>query len=241
MYSQCEPTNLISDASFEIDAMYFGMYESVCESTSEYSCVWERNDGGEITNSNAYDGNYSWKTNSGSVIQMPPIGLSPNTNYILSCWVNTLESQEEYVINIGSASNTWIGPTDGWEKISLSFTTGIDNLTRTLGFACYTGEAYFDLFELCAFSTLVVEDETPQSKVSIYPNPSKGIVNIDLNKLGRNKNVSIKVFNAIGQLVFQNKHIKQDDYRFYLNDAPGLYFIEINSNNRKQYFKLIKE
>lgn len=240
LYAQCESTDLIKDPSFEIDAMHIGS-DGECVSTQDYSCVWQRNDGGVITNTMAYDGEYSWVTNAGSATQ-DSIDLSPNTDYILSCWINTSYS-DEYSISIGTFGIiSGVGPTEGWEKISLPFTTAEENLSDVrLALACHVGETYFDLFELCAFPPLSVEEETLLSDISIYPNPSKGLTNIDLTHLERHKKVNIKVFNPMGQLVIQAIDIKQEFFQFYLNDAPGVYFIEINSGHKRKYFKLIKE
>lgn len=241
MFSQCEPTSLIIDPSFEIGGPTF---EEGCSSTPEDSCVWQVNDGGEITNEIAYDGIYSWKTNAGSAYQ-EAIELSPNTDYILSCWINTMTTSE-YSVTISNTSETfatgvWVGPTDGWEMVSLSFTTASDNLSVMLELACYTDTAYFDFFELCGSSILTIDDETLLSTISMYPNPTKGVVTINLNTLEEDERVDLKVFNSIGQLVFQDKVLKQDNYQFHLNEASGLYFIEVTSKDKKHYFKLIKK
>jgi len=87
--------------------------------------------------------------------------------------------------------------------------------------------------------TLSVDNYTTElNTTSVFPNPSKKLVNIDLGNL---KNVDLKVFNRIGQLVYQKEKIMQSNYQFELNQPSGIYFIQISSFEKKQYHKLIKE
>ncbi len=74
--------------------------------------------------------------------------------------------------------------------------------------------------------------------ISIYPNPNKGLITVDLDNL---KDVSIAVKNTIGQLVHQTEHINTPAYQFKLQVIPGIYFIEISTNNINKKYKLIME
>ncbi len=74
--------------------------------------------------------------------------------------------------------------------------------------------------------------------ISIYPNPNKGLITVDLDNL---KDVSIVVKNTIGQLVYQTEHINTPAYQFKLQVIPGIYFIEISTNNINKKYKLIME
>ncbi len=238
-YAQCDPTTLIIDPSFEIGGPTF---EEGCSTTPEDPCVWQVNDGGEIVSGIAYDGDYSWKTNGGSATQ-EPIALSPNTTYALSCWVNTATTAP-YGIAIRSTTQTfatgeWQGPTDGWEKIAVAFTTGTDNLTATVELACHTSTAYFDLFELCE-GILDIESATFLNEISFYPNPSNGAVFINSDKFIDDKKIHIKVFNLIGEIIYEEENISLDNYQLNLGDTAGMYFIEVNTETIKRSFKLIK-
>ena len=73
-------------------------------------------------------------------------------------------------------------------------------------------------------------------EVSIYPNPSEGMVNIDLGNLD---NVSIKVLSLSGRMVYQKESINTSVYQFELNEAPGIYFFEITFRGKKQQIKLV--
>ena len=76
------------------------------------------------------------------------------------------------------------------------------------------------------------------NNVSIYPNPTKGVVNIYLGSL---KKATINVFNLNGQLISHNENINTPTFQFELKEAPGFYFIEVISQEEKQQYKLIKK
>ena len=74
--------------------------------------------------------------------------------------------------------------------------------------------------------------------VNIYPNPNKGLVNINLGDL---KEVIVKVFNTQGQIVHQKTNINTPTYQFEITEAKGIYFIELNADGKTKRFKVIKD
>ena len=97
-----------------------------------------------------------------------------------------------------------------------------DNLSWVTGFNCVVTS---------------VTEETFQSKINLYPNPSAGLINLELNDL---KNVKIEVRNVHGKLIYSAENINTNNYQFELKGAAGIYFLEINSQDKRQQLKLIK-
>lgn len=87
-------------------------------------------------------------------------------------------------------------------------------------------------------SILGFNNNTVFNDVSIYPVPNQGSVNVELGTLN---DVTIKVFNTSGQLVYQQANIKLSNIEFDINEEPGLYFVEVKSNDKQQTYKLILE
>ncbi|MDW3210168.1 MAG: T9SS type A sorting domain-containing protein [Reichenbachiella sp.] len=73
--------------------------------------------------------------------------------------------------------------------------------------------------------------------ININPNPTNGIVNIDL---GTASEVSIKVFTILGKLVHANEHMNTSFYQFELKGEPGVYLIELTMKGKVSEFKMIK-
>jgi PKD repeat protein len=85
-----------------------------------------------------------------------------------------------------------------------------------------------------------VEDHVQEKAALAFPNPTNGLVNIDLTGL---KDVSFKVFDVTGKMVFFDDNIDVSDssYMFELEEKKGLYIIEMYSEGSIKRIKLIKE
>lgn len=81
--------------------------------------------------------------------------------------------------------------------------------------------------------------EVAKGKANLYPNPTTGLVTIDLPVVA--KKVKVQVYNTVGQLVdtidFQN--IKKQDY--VINTPAGVYNVVVTADENKQSFKVIKK
>jgi len=76
------------------------------------------------------------------------------------------------------------------------------------------------------------------SNVNVYPNPTNGNVTIDLGGL---TDVSVKVTNLIGEVIYEDHKISNSTYNLYIEEAAGLYFVEISNENNKEVIKLLVE
>jgi len=89
-------------------------------------------------------------------------------------------------------------------------------------------------FEYSNIVTVEIESED----VSIYPNPTKGYVNI---KKGKNLEGVVRVTDLFGRLIAEQK-LTQDNSEFDLFGQPnGIYLIEIQTGNQKAVKKIVKK
>lgn len=80
----------------------------------------------------------------------------------------------------------------------------------------------------------------PKSEVTIYPNPSNGNFNVELN-LAASQNVTIKVMNVLGSVVSTKSlsNISTGIYTIDLsNEATGVYFVEVSSATERSVKKI---
>lgn len=93
----------------------------------------------------------------------------------------------------------------------------------------YTRLVYFTYWPKCFNSTVSVNDlKSADEAVTVYPNPSNGIVNIDLQGVLAN-NATIEVYNAMGQLVIV-KNFTEASGKFEIDltgNASGVYTIKL--------------
>lgn len=84
------------------------------------------------------------------------------------------------------------------------------------------------------------ENKNISRKLWIYPNPTNGNININLDH--NSENASIKVYDLTGKIIYES--VINNTYRtnINLNDfAAGLYFLEIKEGDFKQVEKIIKQ
>ena len=86
-------------------------------------------------------------------------------------------------------------------------------------------------------SSVGIEENTPLNEIVIYPNPTNGIVNIELGELN---DVSIQVLDLNGKLMYEHYNITTPVHQFNLSGSDGVYFINIGTDGKYQRYKLVK-
>ncbi|MNK00386.1 BNR/Asp-box repeat protein [compost metagenome] len=87
-------------------------------------------------------------------------------------------------------------------------------------------------------STAGIHETEPEKMVTIFPNPSTDIVNLDFTN---NQPKSIKLTTLTGELIKQISTTSLSSVQFEVNDlSSGLYLIVVENNSETQKFKLLK-
>ncbi len=77
-------------------------------------------------------------------------------------------------------------------------------------------------------------------ELNLYPNPTSGIVTIELGKTY--KSLNLIVTNVIGQVVLSKKYKSTNKLNFKISGSPGFYFVVLQSScGEKSILKVIKE
>ena len=77
----------------------------------------------------------------------------------------------------------------------------------------------------------VKENNISNLEVTIYPNPSKGIVNIDFLNVSQNFNYKLQITNTLGQEVYQTELYNQRSTINVQTLKSGIYFLNIKQND----------
>ena len=76
--------------------------------------------------------------------------------------------------------------------------------------------------------------------ISVYPNPTNGICNIELSQEFEQAQVS--VYNGFGQLVSQSNHASKSRIEIEIEGASGIYMVQLAIDDRNpERFQVIKE
>jgi hypothetical protein len=154
-----------------------------------------------------------------SVTQTDQVTFMANASNATYQWLNC---DNGYAPIVGETNQTFIASDNGNYAVEI---TNANNCSDTS--VCYT------------VAGLSIQTANPFAGVSIYPNPTNGMVNID-HKNGQN--LSISVYNTLGQIVFTKQNIKGGGTAsFELTGAPGVYTVEVNIDGFKQNYKVVKE
>lgn len=133
---------------------------------------------------------------------------------------------------VAGISGLWVN--DGTEAgTSLLFNAPYMSLpyvfNGTIFFSNFSSAEGYELWSYTPLSTGIFAIQNPQAKISIYPNPSNGLLNIELKN---NDNSLIEIINILGETVYQEK-ISMDhetlDIQFLSN---GIYTMKVFENEK---------
>jgi len=87
------------------------------------------------------------------------------------------------------------------------------------------------------FSTTSVgiDESAKKLGLSIYPNPNNGIFTLNVKA----KNVTVEVMNTQGQVIFTKNNVNTNEQIDLSNNAKGIYFVTVTSNEAVTTQKVI--
>jgi hypothetical protein len=102
--------------------------------------------------------------------------------------------------------------------------------------------AYSEEYQVTVDNTTAIHELVDGIDMRIYPNPSTGIIMLDMSS-GKDQRIDIRVYNALGDIVFTESGIQfNGNYNRTLDFSSlseGMYFLQINTQNRLFTKKLI--
>ncbi|NHN24280.1 T9SS type A sorting domain-containing protein [Flavobacterium jejuense] len=141
-----------------------------------------------------------------------------------------------------NAQQVWVtdGTDAGTQKITNTGVTNVPTGVTVFQPVVYNNEVYFDgkyptqgveLWKITD-TTLSIEDFNSENAITLYPNPTIDIVNLNTQMI----NFKIQVFDIFGKEVLNVKNERVISLEKY---ASGLYFIQV-TNEKSSYKKTIK-
>jgi WD40 repeat protein len=150
--------------------------------------------------------------------------FSPDDKYLVTS--NTVPQNVMYIWEIGSGEKVHEYPGSSFRSIKLSKD------------GKYIAEVVSRWVELLYFRTNNTDVVKEKIIHSIYPNPTSGIIYIPNSCNSSN----YEIYDISGQLLFSNSVIGQNELVLDFAKYPtGCYFIKVNSGNKINTYKVIKE
>lgn len=87
----------------------------------------------------------------------------------------------------------------------------------------------------------VYEEELSETKVTIYPNPTRGMLKVDVSGVETFENAQISLYDLTGKLLQQWSGISQSNEIDISARTPGMYIMQIAYNGKVSSWKIIKE
>jgi hypothetical protein len=143
-------------------------------------------------------------------------GITSNASGATYQW---LDCDNNYSIILGETAQTFIATANGNYAVEITVNSCIDTS------ACIS------------ISNIDIAEELFLNQINIYPNPNKGSINIELGNLS---DISIKISNVNGKLIYEKDNINTSLYRFEFNQVPGVYIVEISNQKNSKHYKLVK-
>jgi hypothetical protein len=85
-----------------------------------------------------------------------------------------------------------------------------------------------------------VNENTTLNKVNIYPNPTNGLVHINLEN--NNGAINYSVSTIEGRIVTQKSNVTTNKMTINLsNESKGIYFLRIEDNSSSKVYKIIRK
>ena len=83
----------------------------------------------------------------------------------------------------------------------------------------------------------IIENTFPKNPI-IYPNPTNGNVSIDLRK--NYNNITIQLNDILGRKIIEQSYNQGRVFNLNIKESPGVYFLNIVTENKRVVFRLVK-
>lgn len=124
-----------------------------------------------------------------------------------------------------------------WIKLDFDLSTLTVTDHTSLIFLIQSGTIYYD--NIVGFSKIAtgLNDNLLVKTINVFPNPSKGSVNLDLSSL--NSKATLKIYDLAGKLVFTKNELSNTLHFIELNLIRGIYTMSIESEQKITNSKLV--
>ena len=89
--------------------------------------------------------------------------------------------------------------------------------------------------------TEVFEETLEELSFKLYPNPTKGVLNVEIENFTDGTNASISVFDLQGRQVYNNNNASPTNAVDLSGQSPGTYILILKAGDKTSEWKIVKE
>jgi PKD repeat protein len=140
--------------------------------------------------------------------------------------------------NATAAFYQWLDCNDGYSIIN-GETSQVFTVTQNGNYAVeVTQNSCIDTSACYLVTSIGILENTFGNEITVYPNPTNGLLKIDLGQVFNEFTVSIN--DVHGKLISQSNYKQAKEFEINLYAQSGIYLLTINSGNKKATIRLIK-
>lgn len=77
--------------------------------------------------------------------------------------------------------------------------------------------------------------------IKVYPNPTTGIVNVDIANVDETENNTLHLYDSRGELITSRKRLQGNNVIDFMNTPNGIYILKLNIGDKEKSYKIIKK
>lgn len=89
--------------------------------------------------------------------------------------------------------------------------------------------------------SVVVKDQLEGLDLKFYPNPTKGMLRVDINGSEADSELNMVIYDAQGRIILNSKANEGSNTLNLTRYAAGWYILQIQAGGNKREYKIIKE
>lgn len=142
-----------------------------------------------------------------------------------------------FIFLLSVVLSMWAGLDICAQRIKYTYDSAGNRLTRQKEIVVQTRGALSD----DEGEPSMYEEKLSETKVTIYPNPTKGMLKVNISGVEKFENARISLYDLTGTLLQQWGGISQSNMVDISDRSPGMYIMQIVYNGNTSSWKIIKE
>lgn len=153
--------------------------------------------------------------------------------------VSVTQNLHVLTANAVSAEYQWLDCNNGNNPID-GETDQVFTATSNGNYAVeLTQNGCVDISDCYNVTTIQISDNGIANNIRVYPNPSNGLINIDMGNVCRE--VKVRISDVLGQIILERVYSSEQIISLQFDEAPGVYLMKVTFDDKETSIRVVKE